>query len=78
MAAAREPRACDSANAAAYLARARAGREADANDQPFGILVFAGVRFAFRRVQEEASMPRMRLAYIHLQNSLEKVIDEAE
>jgi len=31
--------------------------------------VFAGVRFAVGRVQEESSVPQPRLSYIHLQNS---------
>src|ERR1700681_4059122 len=75
--AAREPGGCDCANAAAHLARTRSGGEADANDQSFAILVFAGVRFAaFGRVQEEPSMPRTRLVYIHLQNSFETLIDK--
>jgi hypothetical protein len=44
-------------------------READADDEPLGVFVFAGVRFAVGRVQEEPSAPHLRLAYIHLQTS---------
>jgi hypothetical protein len=52
--------------------------DADTNDEAFRILVLAGVRFAaIRRVQEEPTTPRTRLAYIHLQNSFaeRRIID---
>jgi hypothetical protein len=59
-----------------HLTGDRVVREADANNESLGILVFAGVRFAaFRRVQEEPSAPQSRLAYIHLQNSSAEIID---
>jgi hypothetical protein len=42
----------------------------DSDDEPFGILVFSGVRLAGRiGVQEESSAPHARLACIHLQTS---------
>jgi hypothetical protein len=62
------PASAGHAARAHHLAWDRLAREADANDEALGILVFAGIRFAaFGRVQEEASVPRSRLAYIHLQ-----------
>jgi hypothetical protein len=62
------PAAAGNATRADHLSSHRISREADANDEPFGILMFAGVRFAaFGRVQEEPSAPRSRLACIHLQ-----------
>jgi hypothetical protein len=49
--------------------------EAYANDEPLGILVFAGVRFAaFGRVQEKPSAPQTRLACNHLQELLRQSI----
>jgi hypothetical protein len=58
--------------AAGRLAPSRVAGEADANDEPLGVFVFAGVRFALGRVQEESSAPHLRLAYIHLQNSSDR------
>jgi hypothetical protein len=70
------PAAAGDATRAHHLARDRITREADADDESFGILVFAGVRLAvFRRVQEETSTPRPRLACIHLRNSFIFSID---
>jgi hypothetical protein len=49
--------------------------EADANDEPLRVLVFAGVRFAaFGRVQEKPSVPQSRLACNHLQELLTQSI----
>jgi hypothetical protein len=52
-----------------HLSGHRITGESDADDESFGILVFAGVRLAFSRVQEEPSAPHLRLACKHLQNS---------
>jgi hypothetical protein len=52
-------------------------RNADANGQTLGILVFAGVRLAIRRVQEKTSTPQTRLAYTHLSRLLKKKISAA-
>jgi hypothetical protein len=65
------PAAAGDATRADHLARDGITRESDANDEPLGILVFAGVRFAaFGRVQEEPSAPQSRLACNHLQKLL--------
>jgi hypothetical protein len=48
------------------LPRTTVAGEADANNEPLGVFVFAGVRFAVGRVQEEPSAPHLRLACIHL------------
>jgi hypothetical protein len=49
--------------------------ESDADDEPFGIFVFAAVRLAaFGRVQEEPSVPQSRLVCNHLQQLLSRVI----
>jgi hypothetical protein len=65
------PAAARDAARAHHLAWHRLAGESDANDEPLGVLVFAGVRFApFGRVQEEPSAPRSRLACIHLQSLL--------
>jgi hypothetical protein len=55
--------------AAGHLALCSTAGETDANREPFGVLVFAGVGFAVRRGQEESSAPHLRLAYIHLRSS---------
>jgi hypothetical protein len=69
------PAAAGRAARAHHLAGNRVAREADANDEPFGILVFAGVRFAaFRRVQEKSAVPRSRLVCIHLRSLLSQII----
>jgi hypothetical protein len=58
-----------------HLARNRLAGKTDANDEPLGIFVFAGVRFAaFRRVQEKSSVPQSRLACHHLQELLKQCI----
>jgi hypothetical protein len=44
-------------------------RDPDANDEPFRILVFAGLDLAGLRVQEESTAPHVRLVYVHLQTS---------
>jgi hypothetical protein len=65
------PPAAGEAAAADDLAGERVAGEADANDEPLRVFVFAGVRFAtFGRVQEKSSTPRSRLARIHLQKLL--------
>jgi hypothetical protein len=63
------------ASRAGHLARNRLAGEADADDEPLGILVFAGVRFAaFGRVQEKPSVPQSRLVCNHLQELLKQSI----
>jgi hypothetical protein len=65
--------AAGGAAAADHLARDRIAGEVDANDESFGILVFAGVRFApLGRVQEESSAPQPRLKCHHLRKLLSK------
>ncbi|MGH9143666.1 MAG: hypothetical protein ACRD2I_21225 [Vicinamibacterales bacterium] len=62
------PAAAGDAARADHLSRDRMPWESDADDEPFRVFVFAGVRFAtFRRVQEEASAPQLRLVCNHLQ-----------
>jgi hypothetical protein len=69
------PAAAGNATRADHLSSHRIAREADANDEPFGVFVFAGVRFAaFGRVQEEPSAPQSRLACNHLQRLLDRFI----
>jgi hypothetical protein len=65
------PAAAGDATRADHPARDWIARESDANDETFGILVFAGVRFAaFGRVQEKPSAPQSRLICNHLQKLL--------
>jgi len=69
------PAAAGNATRADHLARDGIAGESDANDEPFGIFVFAGVRFAFGRVQEKPSTPQSRLVCNHLQDLLGGFID---
>jgi hypothetical protein len=46
----------------------------DANDESFRVLEFAALRFAVGRVKKKPSVPRTRLACIHLQAPFRELI----
>jgi hypothetical protein len=69
------PAAAGHAARSHHFSRHRVAGESDADDEPFGVLVFAGVRFAaFGRVQEKPSVPQSRLVCNHLQELLKQSI----